>query len=240
MLACLGRHAAPVRNPRSTNVPRLSGSAGQAPAPGNASNSAAATRPAPSGPAAHPGRSARPTPNARCGLGSRSTSNASGRRTRPGRGWPRRAAPRSSGPARPTTPPTSTGCGRGALEQLQRGVEAQHLLDRQAPASSPGRSPRAQHRDQPVAEDVDRRLVAGVEQQHDGRDQLVVGEARSATRSVIRSSRGCGAPLADQLADQPGEVGRGARRRRRPPARRRARPRTSARSPATSPAARGA
>ena len=82
----------------------------------------------------------------------------------------------------------------GPLEQLQRGVEAEHLLDRRL-ERRPGSQAAPEHRGEPVAEDVDRGLVTGVEQEYDGGDDLVLGEPAlggraAATRSLIRSSAG--------------------------------------------------
>ncbi len=150
----------------------------------------------------------------------RSRSRPSRRRARRprGRGWRRPAAPRSSGRARPTTPATVDVLGRGPLEQLQRGVEPEHLLHawrrRRLRAAAP-----AQHGDQPVAEHVDRRLVAGVEQQYDGRDHLVLAEVgggqvadqvlprlarRSATRSRTRSANSAAAATAASTTSRAG------------------------------------
>ncbi len=142
-----------------------------------------------------------PAPKARCGLGSRSTSKLVGAGRRPpGRGWPRRAARRSSAPARrrrrrPRRPRSR--CARRAAGRSRSAASPRPCSG----TSAPGRRPRSQHRDQPVAEDVDRRLVAGVEQQHDRRDHLVVGELgrdQVADQVVAQASPALG----DQLADQ--------------------------------------
>ena len=139
--------------------------------------------------------------------------------------------------------------GGGALEQLQRRVEAHQLLDRRRqqrrgrPAAACSWSGCSQQREQAVAADVDRRLVPGVEQQDAGGDQLVLGEPvalgvadlhQVGEQVVARGARG---------ARRPARAGR--RRTRRPRARRRprlpssGRTRTSSRSRWTTAAAAG-
>ena len=74
-----------------------------------------------------------PAPKARCGLGSRSGSKVSASAKTAGS---RLAAPSSAAifwPSSTTHSPDLDVRGRRALEELERGVEAQHLLDRQRP-----------------------------------------------------------------------------------------------------------
>ena len=102
------------------------------------------------------------------------------RRTPPGRGW--RAQQRGDLLPRGDGDPADLDVlGGGALEQLQRGVEAHQLLDRRRQQGRVVAQPLQlvgvlEQREQPVAADVDRRLVAGVEQQDAGGDQLVLGQ----------------------------------------------------------------
>ena len=100
------------------------------------------------------------------------------------------------------------------------------------PGRRPGRSPREQHGDQPVAEDVDRGLVAGVEQQHHGGDHLVLAQVggRQVADQVVTRAAAAARPTSSRTssANSP------AARPPRPRPRRSAPLRTSARSPATS------
>ena len=162
-----------------------------------------ATRPAPSGPAAHRGRSARPTPKARWGWGRGRRRNSSGvvedggvavgraeqhgdllalldRAPRP----PRRARSR---------------CARRAAARSRSAASP----PRTAATSAAGPQPAPQHRGQPVAEHVDRRLVAGVEQQHRRGDHLVLGQLG-------------GRQVADQVVARAGARGRRTSSRTRP------------------------
>ena len=84
-----------------------------------------------------------------------------------------------------------------ALEHLQRGVVAHQLLDRGGQQRRVGAQPRqlvgvAEQRPPAVAGHVHGRLVAGVQQQHAGADQLVLGEpvalVATAASALIRSS----------------------------------------------------
>ena len=157
----------------------------------------------------------------------------------PGRGWPRRAARRSSGPASTTTSPTWTSS--VAVRSNSWRAESKRSISSTVSATSgAGPQPAPQHRDQAVAEHVDRRLVPGVEQQHRrprpprprsarwptrSRDQ-VLGRARPA---LARPARG----PAPRSPRRPGTAASTVVLRT-------GRPRTSSRSPATSPAARAA
>ena len=122
--------------------PRLSGSPASAQAGEPSQQQRRATPPAPSGPAARRGRSARRPrrPGAGWGRGRRRRCPASAKTA-----GSRLAAPSSAAifwPGSTSRPPTSTSAGRGPLEQLQRRVEAQHLLDAgRRPASGAGRTP---------------------------------------------------------------------------------------------------
>ena len=130
----------------------------------------------------------RRTPGAGWGRGRRRTRRLG--RTPPGRGWPRRAAPRSSAPRSTTTSPTSTSLGGGALEQLQRRVEAQHLLDASARTSAPGRSPRRSSATSPLPNtltDASWPALSSSTTAATTSSSVSVGRP---TRSLIRSSAG--------------------------------------------------
>ena len=104
-----------------------------------------------------------------------------------------------------------------ALEQRERRVEAQQLLDggRQEVrlGAQPGqRVGMAEERPPAVAGAVDRRLVTGVEEQHAGRDQLRLGQ-----RVAVVDDRGQGA---DQVVARPCAAARRAARAGRPRTRR--------------------
>ena len=105
-----------------------------------------------------------------------------------------------------------------ALEHRQRGVVAQQLLDRGRDQAVVGAQAFealrvAEQRPPGVAGGVHGRLVAGVEQQHAGADQLVLAEALAPRPSaLIRSSPGSRTPGAGQLAQVAGELHRGAHR----------------------------
>ena len=182
-----------------------------------------------------------PAPNARCGLGSRSGRKVSGvvedGRVAVGGAEQRRdlLAGLDGDVADPR--PARSRCARTAGARSRSGASPPRSVGtwlRRRPGAGP------QHRDQAVAEHVDRRLVAGVEQQHGGGDDLVLAEPPSPSwpRPGRRPGRRAGSAArgAGELADRVGELARGGARPRRRP-RRGGRPRTSARSPATTPAA---
>ena len=122
-----------------------------------------------------------PAPKEMCGLSVRPTSRVSGSAKTAG-SW--LAEPEQRGdllPRRHGDPADLDVLGSGALEQLQRGVEAHQLLDRRRQQRRVRAQPRqlvgvGEQREQAVAADVHRRLVPGVEQQDAGGDQLVLGQ----------------------------------------------------------------
>ena len=172
-----------------------------------------------------------PAPKEMCGLSVRPTSRVSGvgehRRVAVGR-----AEQRGDLLARGDGDPADLDVlGGGALEQLQRRVEAHELLDRRRQQRPVRAQPLQlvgvrQQREQAVAADVDRRLVAGVEQQDAGGDQLVLGQPVALGVAHLHQvgeqvvARG-GAPLGGQLAQVGDELGGrplgGVLDRRRPP-----------------------
>ena len=122
------------------------------------------------------------------------------RRTRPGRGSPPRAAPRSSDRARRSRrrprPRSVAVRSKSCSAESNRSISSTHGR-RPGPAAGPRRPARSM-RHQAVAEHVDRRLVPGVEQQHRRGDHLVLGEPRRRRPAPrpgreTRSSRGAAA-----------------------------------------------
>ena len=105
-------------------------------------------------------------------------------------------------PRRNRWPSASASSQREAGEEVQRRVEAQDLLDggrgRVGVREQPRRVARRADEDRPhpVADGVHRRLVAGVEQQHAGGDQLV-----GAQPLAVRLGRD---QLGDQVVRRPG------------------------------------
>ena len=166
-----------------------------------------------------------PAPKARCGLGSRVGSNRSGSAKTAGS---RLAAPEQRGDLLARLEVDAGHVGRllgGALEQVQRRVVAQELLDQ--PVATAGvvadveRRPvgRREPGVQAVAEAVDARLVPGVEQQHRGRHELVRRQPVAAVARLHEVGQQVVAGRLRALGGELLDVGRelGAGRAARPP-----------------------
>ena len=134
-----------------------------------------------------------------------------------------------------------------ALEELQRRIEADELLDRGlrgdlALDEPPPLGRVVEERRHAVSERVDGRLVACVQEHDDGRDDLVVREPAAVDARLDEPAHHVVARRAAALGDQVEHVARGTRPRPALPTRpapRSCRTRTSSRAGATSRAGRG-
>ena len=123
-----------------------------------------------------------PEPKARCRLGSRPTSSRSGSANSAGS---RLAAPMPmvmKVPAGMATPPISRGARRHAVAELVGALEAQQLLHRRADQLRLGDQARLllrpfEQRVEPVADEIGRGLVAGIEDEDDVVQQLALAQA---------------------------------------------------------------
>ena len=198
-----------LRKPRSTNVPRLSGS------PASARSGNAVEQRGQRLGELHPGqRGAEAEVHADAerqvvvgiavDVGTRPA-----RRRPPGRGWRRRAAPRSSAPPRRRRRPTCTSS--VAVRSNSCSAESKRSISSTVAATSaPGRRPRRSIATRPLPKTLtDASWPALSSSTTAATTSSSVSSV--ATRSVIRSSAGLDAALGDQLADQAGEVGGGAR-----------------------------